>query len=83
MIGLRNPSQDPATVADARSYSARASGVVRCAPNSEMSAPDMNALVPAPVITTTRTAGSPSSAAMAPGSAERMARESGCACRGC
>ena len=55
MIGLSTvPHARPASAAT-RSYSARASTEVRCSPNSEMSAPETNALPPAPVTTTTRT----------------------------
>src|SRR5215472_4386848 len=76
MTGLLRPVHAPASAAWPLSYWARASGDVRCSPNSEMSAPDANALSPAPVTTSTRTPGSASSAASTPGSAARISLES-------
>ena len=58
MIGLSTRPQARPASAATRSYSARASTEVRFSPNSEMSAPETNALPPAPDTTTTRTSGS-------------------------
>src|SRR5215472_14784464 len=76
MIGLLRPAHAPASAAWPRSYCARASGDVRCSPNSEISAPDANALSPAPVTTSTRTSGSASRDASTPGSAARISLDS-------
>ena len=76
----------PALASAACSRSIRgagAAGDVRCSPNSEMSAPDTNALSPAPVTTMTRTSGSDCRAARRPGSAARISVTGRCAWPGC
>ncbi len=75
-IGFSSSTQARPASTWPASNAARASGVVRWEPNSLMSAPETNALSPAPVSTTTRTSSSACNARNTVGSAARIGADS-------